>query len=109
MASCVARVPLNTTTPFVVVTPRLASLLLLSAAISDFTAVVIRMSEAAGALLDATGAALDAAGSGLEAAGSLPIAPSGRLCAIPLGAAGVAGTSTLFPPSALLATVAAAG
>src|ERR1700686_3924074 len=102
MASCVARVPVSTTTPFVVVTPTLASLLLLSAAISDFTAVVIRMSGAAGSVLEATGAKLDATA-------SVFIATSGALAAITLGADGVVGTSTPFPPSTLLGTVAAAG
>jgi hypothetical protein len=77
-------------------------LLLLSAAISDFTAVVIRLSEVAVSVLKATGAELDAAG-------SLLIATSGALAAIPLGADGVVGASTLVPPSMLAATVATAG
>src|SRR6202034_2573254 len=72
------------------------------AAISDFTAVVIRMSELAVSVLEATGAELDVAGSVL-------IATSGALAVIPLGADAVVGTSTLVPPSMLPATVAAAG
>src|ERR1700689_3582485 len=95
-------VPVSTTTPFVVVTPMLASLLLLSAAISDFTAVVIWMSEVAVSVFEATGAELDAAGSVL-------MATSGALAVIPLGADGVVGTSTPVPPSMLPATVATAG
>src|ERR1700691_2219254 len=74
-------VPVSTTTPFVVVTPMLASLLLLSAAISDFTAVVIWMSEVAVSVVEATGAELDAAGSGR-------IGTSGALAGIPLGGGG---------------------
>jgi hypothetical protein len=98
----VAIVPVSTTTPFVVVTPTLATLLLLSAAISDFTAVVIRMSPVAVSEFEATGAELDVAASVL-------IGSSGALAAIPLGADGVVGTSTLVPPSMLPATVATAG
>src|SRR3984957_16299505 len=95
-------VPVSTTTPFVVVTPTFASLLLLSAAISDFTAVVIRMSEVAVSVLKAAGAEL-------EAPGSVLMATSGALAAIPLGADGVVGASTLDPPPVLPATAATAG